>query len=184
MPMPLSLLVLDYCPSDYPEYRQGGILEFSSRPPADTLLAFATKVEKFRCTTSKALSSLYATLREREQRQQRPWMTASTTQLLTYSSASSVTSFSDWLRFRARVANAEGQLRPSSSRCSPSPSRFIYRRIFDLTHVAYPLPLHAHFLPASNLLMAGGLACHHPKAARFPEKSAPAHKEIPLLSRA
>ncbi|KAG5287051.1 hypothetical protein I7I48_02884 [Histoplasma ohiense] len=130
-------------------------------------------------------------------------MTASTTQLLTYFSASSVTSFSDWLRFRARVANAEGQPRPSSSRCSPSLSRFIscglglsciyvcmyqymyvhvqhtgpdeeyphypsfidrYRRIFDLTHVAYPLPLHAHFylhpicMPfAICRLVAGGL---------------------------
>ncbi|QSS55858.1 hypothetical protein I7I53_03854 [Histoplasma capsulatum var. duboisii H88] len=117
-------------------------------------------------------------------------MTTSTTQPLTYFSASSVTSFSDWLRFRARVANAEGQPRPSSSRCSPSPSRFIsrglgfscmyvqhtgpdeeyphypsfidrYRRIFDPTNVAYPLPLHVHFLPASNLyafrhLQAGG----------------------------
>lgn len=142
-------------------------------PGVYQLALFNSLLDVFLYRTSKALSSLYATLREREQRQQRPWMTASTTQLLTYSSASSVTSFSDWLRFRARVANAEGQLRPSSSRCSPSPSRFMYvhvqhtgpdeeyphypsfidryRRIFDLTHVAYPLPLHAHFLPASNL---------------------------------
>ncbi|KAG5290512.1 hypothetical protein I7I50_00290 [Histoplasma capsulatum G186AR] len=151
-------------------------------------------------------------------------MTTSTTQLLTYFSASSVTSFSDWLRFCAGVANAGGQPRPSSSRCSPSPSRFVSRGLgFSYMYVQYmynirgqmrnilitpplstdtvaslilltlriPFPCMFIFYPhpicmpfAICRLVAGSLACHHPKAPRFPEKSAPAHKEIPPLPRA